>query len=117
MTRRNFLRNAAGAAIAVTCARTARAQPKQPNILYLLADQWRAQATGYAGDPNVRTPRLDQLAAESINFVNTVSCCPVCTPYRAALMTGLYPTTTGMFMNDAYLPAEERCMAEIFKRH
>src|SRR5690349_11677314 len=34
---------------------------KQPNVVFLLADQWRAQATGYAGDPNVKTPNLNRL--------------------------------------------------------
>lgn len=89
-----------------------QAQPR-PNLLYLLADQWRASATGYAGDPNVNTPNLDRLAKESQNFCNAVSVLPVCTPHRAALMTGRYPTTTGMFLNDAHLPDEELCMAEI----
>ncbi len=87
----------------------------KPNIVYLLADQWRASATGYAGDPNVQTPNLDRLAEQGINFRNAVAVCPVCTPYRAALMTGRYPTTTGMFLNDLYLPAEERTFAEIFR--
>lgn len=94
-------------------ARTA--EVRHPNIVYLLADQWRAQATGYAGDPNVRTPNLDRLAKEGLYFRNAVSVCPVCTPYRAALMTGRYPTSTGMFLNDAALPGAELCMAEVFK--
>jgi len=85
----------------------------KPNIVYVLADEWRASATGYAGDPNVRTPNLDRLAKESQNFRNAVSVLPVCTPYRAALMTGRYPTSTGMFLNDAHLPDGELCMAEI----
>ncbi|MFA9454810.1 MAG: sulfatase [Candidatus Aminicenantaceae bacterium] len=86
-----------------------------PNIVFVLTDQWRAQATGYGGDPNVKTPYLDALASRSINFESAVSVCPVCTPYRASLMTGRYPLSTGMFMNDLYLPSGELCMAEIFK--
>ena len=85
----------------------------KPNIVYLLADQWRAAATGYAGDPNTKTPNLDRLARESLNFCNAVSVLPVCTPHRAALMTGRYPTSTGMFLNDAHLPDGELCLAEI----
>jgi arylsulfatase A-like enzyme len=88
---------------------------RNPNIVFVLTDQWRAQAFGYAGDPNVKTPEIDALAARSINFKNAISVCPVCTPQRAALLTGRFPTTTGMFLNDIYLPAEELCMAEIFK--
>lgn len=84
-----------------------------PNVVFVLTDQWRAQAFGYAGDPNVRTPNIDALAARSINFRNAISVCPVCTPQRASLLTGRFPTSTGMFLNDLYLPAEELCMAEI----
>ena len=87
----------------------------KPNIVYLLADQWRAAATGYAGDPNVKTPNLDRLAKEGLNFRNAVSVCPVCTPYRAALLTGRYPTSTGMFINDAHLPDTEICLASELK--
>lgn len=86
---------------------------RHPNIVYIFADQWRASATGYAGDPNVKTPNLDRLAGESVNFHNAISVCPICTPYRASLLTGRYPTSTGMFMNDLYLPDSELCMAEM----
>jgi arylsulfatase A-like enzyme len=88
---------------------------EQPNVLFILTDQWRAQATGYAGDPNVKTPNLDKLATEGINFSTAVTVCSICTPYRAALQTGKYPLSTGMYINDLYLPDEELCMAEIFK--
>jgi arylsulfatase A-like enzyme len=88
---------------------------RKPNVVYILTDQWRAQAFGYAGDPNVKTPAIDQLAAEGVNFKNAVSVAPICTPHRAALLTGRFPTTTGMIMNDIYLPSGELCMAEIFK--
>lgn len=94
---------------------SALARASRPNLVFLLADQLRASATGYDGDPNVRTPNLDRLAAASVNFRNAVSVCPVCTPYRAALMTGRFPTTSGMFLNDLYLPDEERCLAEILR--
>ncbi len=87
----------------------------KPNIVYVLTDQWRGQGFGYAGDPNVKTPNIDALAKRCINFENAVSVCPVCTPHRASLLTGRYPTTTGMFLNDLYLPADELCMAEIFR--
>ncbi len=90
---------------------------KKPNIIYVLTDQWRAQATGYNGDPNLigKTPNLDKIADEGINFKNAISTIAVCTPYRAALLTGQYPTTTGMFLNDLQLPDESYTMAEMFK--
>lgn len=88
---------------------------KKPNIVYILTDQWRGSALGYAGNPDVKTPNLDAFAKESVNFANAVSVTPVCTPHRAALLTGKFPTTTGMFLNDLYMPAEEETMAEILK--
>jgi arylsulfatase A-like enzyme len=90
-------------------------EPAKPNVVFILTDQWRASAFGYTGDPNVRTPNLDSLAAASVSFDNAVSVCPVCTPYRASLLTGRFPTSTGMFMNDIYLPEDELCMAEIYR--
>ncbi len=72
----------------------------RPNLVFILADQWRAQATGYAGNKDIKTPNLDRLAKESINFSNAVSGCPVCSPYRASLMTGQYWLAHGIFYND-----------------
>lgn len=75
----------------------------QPNLVFVFADQLRADALGYAGDPNVRTPQLDALAGQSVNFTTAVSTCPICTPYRACLLSGQYPLTHGLFMNDLRL--------------
>jgi arylsulfatase A-like enzyme len=102
--RREFLLTAGAAALGLMSSHS-RAAAKKPNVIYVLADQWRAQACGYAGDPNLQgtTPNLDRLAAESVNFSHAVSCCPVCTPYRASLMTGQYPLTHGLFLNDVCL--------------
>jgi len=88
---------------------------EKPNVIYILTDQWRSTALAYAGNPTVKTPHLDKFSEEAVNFKNAVSVCPVCTPHRAALLTGRFPTSTGMFMNDLYLPERELCMAEIFK--
>lgn len=88
---------------------------KKPNILYILVDQWRAQATGYAGDKNVYCPNLDRLAAQSVNVKNAVSGTPVCTPHRASLMTGQYPLTNGVFMNDVLLDTNQTTIAKVYK--
>ena len=88
---------------------------EKPNVIYILTDQWRSSAFGYAGDPVVKTPNIDKFSKEAVIFRNAVSVCPVCTPYRASLLTGRFPTSTGMFLNDLYLPEKELCMAEIFK--
>jgi arylsulfatase A-like enzyme len=89
---------------------------KRPNVLFILADQWRGQATGFAGDVNARTPNLDVLAGQSVTFSHAVSCTPVCCPYRASLMTGRYPTSTGVFLNDVYLTPDPGALAQTFAR-
>lgn len=89
---------------------------KPLNVLILMADQWRAQATGYAGDPNVKTPHLDRLAGESANFTNAVAGMPVCCPQRASMMTGQRPLTHGVFMNDVPLDTQAVTMGKIFTK-
>lgn len=89
----------------------------KPNVLIISADEWRAQSTGYFGDKNVKTPHLDQLAASSANFVNAVSGIPVCTPFRASLMTGQRPLTNGIFMNDVRLDTNAITLAKVFKKN
>lgn len=88
---------------------------KNPNVVFVFGDQWRAQAVGYAGDPNVKTPNLDRLAAASVNFSTAVANCPVCSPYRASLLTGRYPHTHGIVLNDAHLGHEAVSLADAFK--
>ena len=85
----------------------------QPNILFIIADQWRAQAFGFAGDPNVRTPHFDRFERESINFTQAISGQPVCTPARASLLTGQRPLTHGLFINDVPLKSEAVTLAEV----
>ncbi|MCM8758999.1 MAG: sulfatase [Candidatus Omnitrophica bacterium] len=86
----------------------------RPNLVFVFADQMRAQATHYAGDPNAITPNLDRLAEESIVFTNAVAGCPVCSPYRASLITGQYPHTHGIFLNDLHLQHKAVSIADAF---
>ncbi|MBK5279320.1 MAG: sulfatase-like hydrolase/transferase, partial [Bacteroidia bacterium] len=65
---------------------TPKPDTKKPNIVFIIVDQWRAQATGYSGDKNVITPNIDRLASSSVNVKNAVSGMPVCTPFRASLI-------------------------------
>lgn len=88
---------------------------QKPNVIYVFADQWRAQATGFNGDNNAMTPVLDKLATESVVFSTAVSIMPVCCPYRASMLTGQYPLTNGVFMNDVLLDPEANTMGKIYK--
>lgn len=69
------------------------------NLLYIFADQWRAQAVGAAGEDDVRTPHMDQFAGESMAFDNAISTYPLCSPHRASLLTGKYPYSCGIWTN------------------
>lgn len=117
MKRRSFLGAALAAAGQLACAGAARAdaKPAPPNIVFVFADQWRAQATGYSGDTNAGTPNIDRLAGQSVNFTNAVSGCPVCSPYRASLLTGQYWHKHGIFLNDVPLRAESVTIADVLR--
>ena len=78
-------------------------------------DQWRAQDTGYAGNPQVRTSHLDWLAAQSVNFTHAVAGIPVCCPARACLLTGQHALTHGVFVNDVHLADDAVSLAKLFK--
>ncbi|MCC7499281.1 MAG: sulfatase [Bryobacterales bacterium] len=112
VTRRHFLESAvmaAGAAPAVLAGK-----PRRPNFVFVLTDEWRAQATHYNGDVNVQAPVLDRLAGESVSFDNAASSCPVCCPARASLMTGQYSVTNGVYMNDVELKPNGITLGQAF---
>ncbi len=87
----------------------------KPNVVFVFVDEMRAQDTGYNGNPDVLTPNLDKLVGESINISNAISGCPVCSPYRGSLLTGQYPLTHGVFVNDVLLDPEALSMPKVFK--
>ena len=88
---------------------------RPPNVVFILPDQWRAEACGYAGNPDVKTPQIDRLAQASIRFVNAVSGVPVCCPARASLLTGQRVLTHGVFMNDAPLSPEAVTLGKVLR--
>ncbi len=123
-SRRQFLRTAAiGTASAAVMRQLSRAEGSannsltaRPNLVFIFADQWRAQSTGYAGNKDVRTPNLDRLAKQSVNFSNAVSGCPVCTPYRGSLLTGQYWLTHGLFYNDKPLNPDAMTIGKVYSK-
>ena len=84
------------------------------NVLFLFPDQMRAQAMGCMGNPDVKTPNLDRLAAEGVLFRNHFANSPVCCPARAIILTGKYAHTNGMIANDLRLRESETSVAELF---
>lgn len=120
ITRREFIKGAAGVA-----ATTALVNPfeeliaaparRKPNLLFIFPDQMRAQSLGCLGNTDVHTPNMDKLAKGGLLFSNCISNYPVCTPYRAALLTGRYATTTGVVANGVELQNSEITIAEVLK--
>ena len=85
---------------------------RRPNILWIVTTQWRASACGYAGDPNVRTPALDALAAQSVNYTQSVTPHPFGPFARAALLTGVLSPANGVVDYFDALPVSARTIAQ-----
>ena len=91
-----------------------------PNIVLIFVDDLGYGDLSSYGHPTIHTPRLDRLAQEGIKLTSFYVAAPVCTPSRAALMTGRYPIRFGMPGNqgpdsEGGLPADERTLAEALK--
>ena len=83
----------------------------KPDVLWIVTTQWRAQAFGYAGDPNAHTPRLDALAAEAVNFTQAVTPHPFGPFARAAMFTGVRSPENGVKDYFDPLPLDARTIA------
>ncbi len=63
---------------------------RRPNVLFVLLDDIRWDTVGYAGHPNIRTPNIDRIANEGVNFKNAFCTTSLCSPSRASILSGLY---------------------------
>ncbi len=116
--------------LGVTGATTSAANP--PNIVLFLIDDMGWRDLGAYGSDYYRTPAIDRLAKEGVKFTDAYAACAVCTPSRAALLTGKYPARLlmtnwtpdgrwsprsplreGRFLRD--LPLEEITLAEALR--
>src|SRR5882762_4820924 len=85
--------------VGVVCAPAA-----PPNVVFILTDNQGAWTLGCYGNPDIRTPNIDRLAAEGIRFTRALSSNPVCSPTRATFLTGLIPSQHGVH---SYLGGEK----------
>ena len=92
------------------------ARSKRPNVLFVVADQWRGQAMPSAADPNIIAPNLARLAREGVDFRRAYTSYPVCCPSRAAMLTGKFPHAAGVTRNHTLLPLSEKTFSEELKR-
>lgn len=114
MNRREFLTGAAGAlATGVLTSRTPAANAPaaaRPNIVLFVTDDHGAWALEGMGHGEIRAPGLAQLARDGVSFVNAFTPCPVCSPARACLATGLTPSQHGLhdYLGPVGAPAVEQ---------
>jgi len=89
-------------------------QTARPNILWIVADQLRADHVGFGGNPIVRTPHLDALAARATVFDQAWVANPICMPNRCSMLTGRMPSAHGVIFNDRSLaPNANTCAREL----
>ena len=118
LNRRSFMRRVAVGAAGLTLGTAAAegATGARPNVVFILPDEWRAQALGCMGNADVRTPHLDKMAAEGVLFRHTLANTPVCCPARANIQTGMYSSRNGMVANDLRLRESLAGMGTLFSR-
>src|SRR4051794_31293414 len=91
----------------------AGAAERKPNILFLVADEFRHDCLGVAGHPIVKTPSFDKLAREGVRLTRAYVASPVCSPSRATLFTGRYPQVHGVTRNNLPFAPGEVVLPEI----
>jgi arylsulfatase A-like enzyme len=105
MNRRTFLRNTFSSAAVLAFSAQAKAaerlfgklnRKRKPNIVFILTDDQGWGDLGCYGHPDLKTPRIDQLAAEGVKFNQFYTNGSVCSPTRAGIMTGQFPSRVGV---------------------
>src|SRR5262245_18134500 len=90
----NFVRFAALLVVALG-VRHVQAEPRRPNVVFVVADDMGWRDTGYQGSPHAKTPNLDDMAKKGLRFDYFYPAQQMCSPGRFAIMTGRNPCRTG----------------------
>lgn len=80
----------------------------RPNIIFLLTDDQRADSLSVAGNEQLQTPHIDQLADQGVRYTNAFTVQPICAPSRFALLSGQYERTSGLGFNSPYQVSEDQ---------
>ncbi len=94
---------------------------ERPNLLFIFTDQQRRSSLGFLNEDSVVTPNIDKLATDGVFFSRAVSNHPLCSPYRAMLMSGKYPLSNGVIENchslhtalGNYLKQDDVCFSDV----
>lgn len=120
ITRRHFLSaTAAAGALAAGCAsgpEPEAAQDERPNVILLMGDDHAWDEVAYNGHPHLKTPVLDEMAAQGLRFDNFYSAHPSCSPTRGSVMTGRHPNRYGTFAPNWSIRPEEITAAHILSK-
>lgn len=129
----NLLWGSAGLLALAGCKAQQPEMPRQPNVIYVFPDQYRNQAMEFWGqegfrehvnfrnDP-VHTPHLNRFARESVVLTSAQSNCPLSSPHRGILLTGMYPNKSGVPLNCnadrpiSSLRADAECVSDVFSK-
>ena len=123
MNRRNFIRTSSSAGISMFFAPSVKtfapiplSENTKKNMIWIFGDQLRGQALSYMGDPNSRTPFLNELSLEATTFTQAVSGCPWSTPFRGSLLTSKY-NHQSVYKTPQYLSRDLPLITDVFKQH
>lgn len=128
MNRRNFIIGSAGMLTTLTACQMefiSELKKTYPNVLMLIVDDLNDWIGPMGGHPNTKTPNIDKLASQGAVFTNAHAPAPLCGPSRASIMTGLAPSTTGIYghvtddkIKSANVKASKSIfLSEYFKQH
>ncbi len=101
VNRRSFLKSVGvlGGALALPFVFSKCAKRQKHNVLFISIDDLNDWVGCMGGHPDVKTPNLDRLAKRGVMFSKAYCAAPACNPSRAALMTGIRPSTSGVYIN------------------
>lgn len=121
MKRREFIKKAGVTALGVVAGSRLFGQSnhettRRKNVIFVMTDQWRYHAQGFAKSDPVQTPVIDRFAAKSFTFQNAIASSPVCCPNRACWLTGRYHQNHGVMKNEEAAVRPEEILVGNFKQ-
>jgi arylsulfatase A-like enzyme len=90
-------------------------QRKRPNFIFILSDDQRQDALGISGNKIIKTPQLDQLLRKAVRFSNAQVVLSLCSPSRAAILTGRYGSSNGVTSLNSFLKPAEKTVASYLR--
>ena len=119
LTRRSFVKTVAATAVcSLAPYAAARNRPSKPNVLFVAIDDLNDYLSLLRGYPGLKTPNIERFAQTAMTFTRAYCAAPVCNPSRAAILTGIAPSRTGVYENsDAWQRSKPATDAVIMPEH